>query len=63
MITDNFQKSSELFDQQQVAPSWLSGTGRASVRGKKCVRIFCKKAQEQIRLKFIVELLVLWQLG
>ena len=27
------------------------------------MRIFCKKAQEQIRLQFIVELLVLWQLG
>ena len=27
------------------------------------MRIFCKKAQEQIRLKLITELLVLWQLG
>ena len=25
--------------------------------------IFCKKAPEQIRLKFIVEFLVLWQLS
>lgn len=31
--------------------------------GEKCMRIFCKKAQEQIWLKFTVELLVLWQLG
>ena len=27
------------------------------------MRIFCRKAQEQIRLQFIVEILVLWQLG
>ncbi|TEA11615.1 hypothetical protein DBR06_SOUSAS6910068, partial [Sousa chinensis] len=47
MMNDNFQKSSKLFDQQQVAPGWLSGIGSASVRGKKCMRIFCKKAQEQ----------------
>ena len=33
------------------------------MKGKKCLRIFCKKAQEQIRVKCIVELLVLWQLG
>ena len=33
------------------------------MRGKKCMRIFCRKAQEQIRLQFIVEILVLWQLG
>ena len=32
-------------------------------RGKKCRRIFCKKAQEEIRLKSIVELFVLGQLG
>ena len=32
-------------------------------RGKECMRIFCKKAQVQIRLKFIVEILVLWQQG
>lgn len=62
MITNNFQKSSD-FDQRQVAPWWLSGVGRASVRGEKHVRIFCRKAQEQIRLKCVVELLVLWQLG
>ena len=37
--------------------------GSASVRGKKCRRIFCKKAQEEIRLKSIVELFVLGQLG
>ena len=33
------------------------------MRGMECMSIFCKKAREQIRLKFIVELLVLWQLG
>ena len=63
MITDNFQKWSDVYDQQQVVPLWQSGIGRASERRKKCTRIFCKKTQEQIRLKFTVELLVLWQLG
>ena len=63
MITDNFQKSSHFFDQQQVAPWWLSEIGSASVRRKRCVIILRKKAQEQIRWKFIVELLVLWQRG
>lgn len=47
MITDNFQKSSKCFDQPQMAPWWLSGIESASVRGKKCMRIFCKKAQQQ----------------
>ena len=57
--SDNFQKLSNFFDLQQVAPWWLSGLGSASVREKTCMRIFCKKAQVQIQLKFIVELLVL----
>ena len=63
MITDNFQKSSNFSDQQQVAAWWLSGIESVSVQGKKCMRIFCKEAQEQMWLKFTVELLVLWQLG
>lgn len=63
IVTGNFQKSSYFFDQPQGAPGWLSGMGSASVRGKKCRRIFCKKAQEEIRLKSIVELFVLGQLG
>ena len=62
MITDNFQKSN-FSDQQQVAAWWLSGIESVSVQGKKCMRIFCKEAQEQMWLKFTVELLVLWQLG
>lgn len=37
--------------------------GNVSGRGKECMRIFCKKAQEQIRFKFMAELLVLWQVG
>ncbi|TEA32900.1 hypothetical protein DBR06_SOUSAS14410039, partial [Sousa chinensis] len=41
IITDNF------FNQQQGAPGWLSGMGSASLRGKKCRRISCKKAQER----------------
>ena len=56
MTTDNFQKSSNFFDQQQEAPWWLSGIGSSSMRGKKCMTIFCKKAQKQIRLTFTVEL-------
>ena len=63
MITDNFQKSSHFFVQQQEAPWWLSGIGSASGRGKECMRSFCKRAPEQVRLKFAVELLPLWQLG
>lgn len=62
MITDNFQKSSNFSDQQQVAAWWLSGIESVSVQGKKCMRIFCKEAQEQMWLKFTVELPVLWQL-
>ncbi|TEA30364.1 hypothetical protein DBR06_SOUSAS27510001, partial [Sousa chinensis] len=45
VITDHFQKLSNFFDQEQVAPRWLSGS--ASARGKECMRIFRKKAQEQ----------------
>ena len=37
--------------------------GSASVRGKKCMRIFCEITRKLIRLKFIVELLVFWQQG
>lgn len=37
--------------------------GNASGRGKECVRSFCKRAPEQVRLKSAVELLPLWQLG
>ena len=62
MIADNFPKSSHLCDQQQVAPWWLSGIGSVSMSRKKCMKIFCRKAQEQIRLKFIVEP-VSWQLS
>eukprot|EP00069_Balaena_mysticetus_P014011 bmy_13105T0 len=47
MITDNFQKSSHFFVQQQEAPWWLSGIGSASGRGKECMRSFCKRAPEQ----------------
>ncbi len=42
---------------------YLWGIASASTRGKKHMRIFCKKAQEQIRVKCTVELLVLGQLG
>ena len=56
MVTESFQKSLNFFDQQQEAPWWLSGIGSASMRGKKCMRIFCKKAQKQIKLKCTVEL-------
>ena len=50
-----------------ISSSWfhggyLWGIASASTRGKNCMRIFCRKAQEQIRIKCIVELLVLWQL-
>ncbi|TEA40525.1 hypothetical protein DBR06_SOUSAS15710065, partial [Sousa chinensis] len=44
VITENFQKSSSFFDQQQVTPWWLSGIGSASVRGMECMSILCKKA-------------------
>lgn len=37
--------------------------GNASGRGKECVRSFCKRAPEQVRLKSALELLPLWQLG
>ncbi|TEA29015.1 hypothetical protein DBR06_SOUSAS17610020, partial [Sousa chinensis] len=47
MITDNFQKWSDSYDQQQVAPLWQSGIAGASEERKKCMRIFCKKTQEQ----------------
>ena len=33
------------------------------MKGKECRRIFCKKTPDQIRLKFLVELLILWQLS
>lgn len=46
-----------------MAPWGLPGIRRASVSWKECMWIFPKKAQEQIRLKFVVELLVLWQPG
>ncbi|XP_068393695.1 Fc receptor-like protein 2 [Eschrichtius robustus] len=42
------KKSSDFFDLQQVIKGWLSGIGSASVRGKKCMRLFCKKAQEEL---------------
>lgn len=64
MNTGVFQKSSDFFDLKQVMPGWLSGIGsNTSMRGKKYMRLYCKKVQEQIRLKSIVELPVLWQLS
>lgn len=62
-VLSHFQKSSDFFDLQQVIKGWLSGIGSASVRGKKCMRLFCKKAQEEVSLKCIVEFFVLWQPG
>ena len=49
-IIDNLLKSSDFFDQQQVAPWWLSGIGSTPVRGKKCTRISYKKAQNKVKI-------------